>query len=224
MQTGNSIINLPLFIGAVISLAIHSVILSGNKIHTEPVILLDAGQTVIQLTLTPSVASQLLTEKKKTKESGPEVKEKPSKEPVKELSEPPDFPTPITIPKPKTKEPLSPEPAQKYLEQTLSKPFDASLQPQKGVTAEPRTARTIIPTYPRLSRQRGEEGRVIILVEVRSNGNIGQISVVQSSGHRRLDNAALKAVQKAPFIPATLCGQAIDSSTELSFTFRLTDE
>ena len=40
----------------------------------------------------------------------------------------------------------------------------------------------------------------------------------------RLDEAALKAAQNTQFTPAKQLGRNIDSTTELSFTFRLTDD
>jgi protein TonB len=95
---------------------------------------------------------------------------------------------------------------------------------EKGVTTEAHATETASPTYPRLSRKRGEEGTVTLSIEVFANGNAGKIKIIQSSGHRRLDQAALKAAQRTQFAPAQKSGKAISSTTQLSFTFRLTEE
>ncbi|RKX46352.1 MAG: hypothetical protein DRP64_03320 [Verrucomicrobia bacterium] len=101
---------------------------------------------------------------------------------------------------------------------------NASLIEEKGVTAEAQTSKAVHPTYPRISQRRGEEGTVTLAITVLANGKAENVSVIQSSGHRRLDEAALKAARKTTFTPATQFGRKIDSTTELSFTFRLTDD
>ena len=79
------------------------------------------------------------------------------------------------------------------------------------------------PTYPRYSRRHGEEGTVVIAVEIKASGRAGKAEVVESSGYPRLDRAAIKAVRSARFIPAKLAGKAVTSTKRLSFTFRLED-
>jgi len=48
--------------------------------------------------------------------------------------------------------------------------------------------------YPRLARQRGWEGTVLLAFELGDGGTISAIRVEQSSGHRVLDLAASKAL------------------------------
>lgn len=56
--------------------------------------------------------------------------------------------------------------------------------------------------YPLGSRRRGEEGRVVVRFIVRKNGDLTDLAVVESSGSRRLDAAALKTVRRVtPFQP-----------------------
>ena len=57
------------------------------------------------------------------------------------------------------------------------------------------------PTYPRISRQRGEEGTVTLQIQVLANGTAGNIEVIQSSGHPILDKTALSSIQKWQFKP-----------------------
>jgi protein TonB len=92
------------------------------------------------------------------------------------------------------------------------------------VLTEAEASSSIQPVYPRISRRRGEEGIVILSVEVLASGRTGNIGTVRSSGYPRLDKAAVDAARDTSFTPAQQGGRAVDSTTELSFTFRLTDD
>lgn len=54
------------------------------------------------------------------------------------------------------------------------------------------------PHYPRASRLRNEEGKVTILLDI-ENGRVTKATVEVSSGHSRLDEAALKALRQWTF-------------------------
>ena len=82
---------------------------------------------------------------------------------------------------------------------------------------------SIVPDYPSVSRRRGQEGRVVVKVEVGSNGKIDHAEVVTGSGFVRLDEAALAAIEKANFTPATVDGVPINFQREISFVFKLTN-
>ncbi|MEN8261766.1 MAG: energy transducer TonB, partial [Pseudomonadota bacterium] len=101
---------------------------------------------------------------------------------------------------------------------------DASLIEEKGVITEAQASKTISPVYPRISRRRGEEGVVVISVQILANGKVDSIKIIKSSGYQRLDKAAQNAAWATLFTPAKRLGQNVDSSTELSFAFRLTDD
>ena len=83
---------------------------------------------------------------------------------------------------------------------------------------------TFHPDYPRISKRRGEEGTVILTVQVLDNGSVGTADIVQSSGFRRLDEAAIKGALKTTFSPAVRLGHPVASTTQLSYTFRLTND
>jgi TonB family protein len=51
------------------------------------------------------------------------------------------------------------------------------------------------PAYPMDARLRHEQGIVRLKVVIGKNGNVAQIGVFQSSGHKALDDAAVRAVQ-----------------------------
>ena len=51
------------------------------------------------------------------------------------------------------------------------------------------------PSYPPLSRRLGEEGKLVLRVELDESGHISVAQVINSSGHKRLDDAAMAAVK-----------------------------
>lgn len=67
-------------------------------------------------------------------------------------------------------------------------------------------------SYPTLARRAGLQGEVIVGVLVRKNGDIGEVRVVQGSGHALLDEAAVQGVRTASFQPARVEGQNVDST------------
>lgn len=63
------------------------------------------------------------------------------------------------------------------------------------------------PPYPGLSRELGEEGRVLLRVLVSAEGKAQNIEINKSSGHERLDRAAGRAVWNWRFVPGRRDGQ-----------------
>lgn len=66
------------------------------------------------------------------------------------------------------------------------------------------------PVYPSLSRRLREEGTVVLDILIKANGNVSEIKLKTSSGFKRLDDAAIKAVKHWRYTPATQAGIAID--------------
>lgn len=79
------------------------------------------------------------------------------------------------------------------------------------------------PRYPYLSRRRGQEGRVVLLVHVTAGGDAAAVRLRQSSGYRLLDEAAVEAIKKWRFIPATRAGTPVAGSVDVPVSFKLTD-
>jgi protein TonB len=76
--------------------------------------------------------------------------------------------------------------------------------------------------YPRLSRRNGESGRVIVRAFVDAAGGPPRsVQIAQSSGHPRLDDAALAAVLKARFKPSIEGGQALAGWALVPIDFEL---
>ncbi|MFH1383853.1 MAG: energy transducer TonB [Candidatus Omnitrophota bacterium] len=97
------------------------------------------------------------------------------------------------------------------------------LNTQQGALIEPKPLSfyNASPIYPRVARERGYEGTVILRVTVLPSGKPGSIEVKESSGYVVLDNAALRAVKKWQFTPAKKDDIALESSVDIPVVFVL---
>lgn len=80
------------------------------------------------------------------------------------------------------------------------------------------------PTYPRLSIRYGEQGEALCRLEIDAEGRVVGAKIARSSGHARLDEAALSAVKRWRFEPATRDGVPEPSFATLPVVFRIQDE
>lgn len=74
--------------------------------------------------------------------------------------------------------------------------------PESSVTTPVGVLRSVHPIYPRIAKKSGWEGTVLVSVTVETNGRTSQVDVSRSSGHKVLDDAAVKAVKRWSFRPA----------------------
>ena len=77
------------------------------------------------------------------------------------------------------------------------------------------------PAYPPLSRRLGEEGKVVLRVELDEQGNISSTRLATASGFPRLDEAALAAVKTWRCTPARRDGQPVRAVALQPFKFIL---
>jgi len=77
------------------------------------------------------------------------------------------------------------------------------------------------PTYPRRSVRLGQEGTAIVAVEVLSSSAVGEVRLLQSSGHKLLDNAAREAARNGSYRAALVNGESSPATLEIPFEFRL---
>jgi protein TonB len=75
--------------------------------------------------------------------------------------------------------------------------------------------------YPPASRRMQEQGRVLVRVLVDAQGLPAQISLQQSSGHGRLDDAALATVRATRFKPYTENGRPLPFWVVMPLVFQL---
>lgn len=106
---------------------------------------------------------------------------------------------------------------------TMATTGESTEKPDVGVTRPASIHGLSKPGYPRYSRIHEEEGSTILSVEIQADGSLGKVEIVQSSGYRRLDAAAVEAVRKADFIPARKAGRTVTSRERIVFRFDLED-
>lgn len=131
--------------------------------------------------------------------------------------EPPVFVAP-PAPEPPTPVVVAPEPAQ-----ALPPPAPPA-QPPEPKTIAPTAVRYLTPpapVYPRQSEKLRESGRVLLRVEIGTDGRARQVLVARSSGFARLDDAAVTAVRAARFAPYTENGIALVVWTQVPIEFEL---
>lgn len=85
----------------------------------------------------------------------------------------------------------------------------AAEQPVEAPRADAAHLNNAAPPYPSLSRKLNEQGRVVLRIYILADGKVGELSIKQSSGYARLDQAALEAVRNWRFIPAKRGGEPI---------------
>jgi protein TonB len=77
------------------------------------------------------------------------------------------------------------------------------------------------PVYPAASRRAEEEGTVQLRFLIDVDGRVVDSQVEQSSGFKRLDEAARMAMARCQFKPATLDGKPEQSWASMKYTWRL---
>jgi protein TonB len=81
-----------------------------------------------------------------------------------------------------------------------------------------------LPEYPRASVLAREEGTVSCRLWVDASGRVTRVELIASSGHARLDRAALAVLKDWRFEPARVGGVAVATSFQKPIAFRLPDE
>lgn len=101
---------------------------------------------------------------------------------------------------------------------------NAPIPPRKIVYSPPQLLSKVEPAYPEGAREKGQEGTVVVRMEILESGQVGEVGIKKSSGNNDLDEAALKAVRKWRFMPAKDkdTGEPIKCFTSFPVVFRLT--
>lgn len=158
-----------------------------------------------------------------------EPEEAPPPEPT-----PPPPPEKKTEPKPTPKPPPKAPPSERAVKAPEPEPPPPIEKPAEPKPAEPTPPAAVIPpradagqlsnpapVYPSLSRRLREEGTVVLDILIKADGTVGEIKIKTSSGFKRLDDTAMKAVKHWRYQPATRAGQAIDFWYEQPVEFDL---
>ena len=77
------------------------------------------------------------------------------------------------------------------------------------------------PNYPRTSKRRGEQGTVILRFLINEEGKAEKAEIKQTSGYKRLDNAAKAGLFSCKFIPASVDGTFIKDWAVIPYVFQL---
>ena len=168
----------------------------------------------------------------------PQLAEKPDFTAALPTPEPVPAPTPVPVPVPAPPRPdppvrpVKPSPAVSAPAPAVKPLPSVDVASREGgggggasghIDAHPSLDRPIRPTYPIGARRRGEEGTVILDVNVAADGAASSVTLVSSSGFPELDRAAERAAAQARFKPGTRDGRPIDSAARLTLIFRLRD-
>lgn len=113
------------------------------------------------------------------------------------VTSPTDFvaPAPPSPEPAQTEEPPAPAPV---IETPPAPPAPVTLSSELAVSCPDRAS----PSYPAISRRLGEQGRVVLRVELDEKGHVSSVAVIESSGFLRLDDAAMAAVKNWRCSPA----------------------
>jgi periplasmic protein TonB len=77
------------------------------------------------------------------------------------------------------------------------------------------------PYYPADIIRKGGEGTVLLSIYILADGRVGEVRLVSSSGHTKLDDSAMREAKKWRFIPGTSDGQPMAMWKQVPVTFRL---
>lgn len=80
------------------------------------------------------------------------------------------------------------------------------------------------PPYPRWARERGWEGRIVLELEIRTDGSVGKVNVLEGTGHARLDDYTVDwAREELRFTPAKIGAKAVSTYYRLALRYDLKD-
>ena len=179
------------------------------------------GKKVVEVVLGP-VETRLIEEL-------PDEEEPPP--PPPEIDTPPPYVPPPEI---SIEIPVDTGPTTAITNVTTERPVAAPPPPapkpvEKAVVKTPpstvgRGARISQPEYPPASPRAGEAGTVTLLVFVLDTGRVGEVQVAKSSGFPKLDEAAVKEVQRNwRLVPGKEDGKPVSMWHTFQVTFKLTD-
>ncbi|MFA5985496.1 MAG: energy transducer TonB [Methylococcaceae bacterium] len=77
------------------------------------------------------------------------------------------------------------------------------------------------PNYPAISRELGEQGRVLLRALINTDGSVANVAIRTTSGYSRLDQAACDSVKQWRFVPARQGDQAVSAWVVVPVTFSL---
>jgi protein TonB len=146
------------------------------------------------------------------------IQDQPSQPEPKE----PDIKPQVDTPAPELNQPMPQvEVADLPQADIAAPPSDNAISANTGAAQELKANQRVEPIYPATSRRLGEEGVVRLKVLVDERGRPHDVVVASSSGFPRLDQAAVDAVRRWRFEPATDGNRAVSAWGAVSIRFKL---
>jgi TonB family protein len=81
-----------------------------------------------------------------------------------------------------------------------------------------------LPHYPMESARRGSQGTVYLNFYIESDGRVSDGRIHRSSGDPLLDNAALDALKRCRFKPATSAGHPVAQWTQVQYVWSIEED
>lgn len=207
--------------GVMLSLVLHGSALAWWIVHSVPPPLalgMEQVVTIDLLTLSPPAGEQVQQP----------VAEPPPEPPAPEVLQKEEMAEQHkVVKKPLKKKPRPVERPQKVQESappaSAAAPSNAPPAPAPMTAARYNAAylNNPAPSYPSLSRRLGEQGKVLLRVQVSAEGRPLSVAIRKSSGFERLDEAAVKAAERWRFVPATQGGSSVVSWVDVPIQFSL---
>jgi periplasmic protein TonB len=144
---------------------------------------------------------QLVSQAPAPVEAPPAEPPAPVQEPEQKVTEAPPQPQPVTPP------PAPPAPVEEAQVEPPS--FNADYLDNPA------------PAYPAISRRLGEQGRVLLRVQVAPGGTARNVVLHKSSGFDRLDRIALETVRRWKFVPARQGDKPVEAWVIVPIQFNL---
>lgn len=202
-------------------LAVFAALIRQQSLPLEPtpepimVSLLSAPQAAPQKTALPPPAKPVEQKQKPIKKQT----KTPVSKPVAPVIKPASLPTAPSVEPPAMPATPSSSPAETQAKPTNTKAADTQTYQSPSFNAA--YLNNPAPNYPSVSRRLGEQGLVLLHVQVTADGVAESVELQTSSGSNRLDQAALEAVKKWRFVPAKRGEQSVSASVVVPVRFSL---
>jgi periplasmic protein TonB len=233
MMFGKRLMNAPF----VPEIAVRAVARSGYRPsrQTGPVAMVLSGGTVAALLSVFLFANVVMVRKvvneplvitlSQMPESPPPAAPEQPREQPQEIVVEPDVTAPqpmVLIPMPESPQMVAPPPPPV---QAAAAPAPPAAPARSGPVEAGELSGNLVsatpPTYPFESRRMREQGIVVLAVLLSPGGTVDEISVARSSGHVRLDKAALKAVRHWRWSPFRRDGEQVAVRGQVTIPFVL---
>ncbi len=96
--------------------------------------------------------------------------------------------------------------------------------PYEELTVKPRVIKRVEPQFPLQARKNHWSGKVVIKAVLDETGKVTRCTVLESSGHKALDDAAIQAIMQWKYSPGKKDGKAVKTWVPVPITFRFLEK